>query len=156
MTKDELEQKLAAVAEFRMPKLSQTVIEESKQKIRGKGRPSREEEYQEEHQEVFLDLFQGINPTHQPELVKMHIKPVDCEDCGRHCETGRQMEIKFYPATTRQTAHRRDRCVTCNRYRDPYTGKYTLTQGPASQIYLNWACAQWTAKKKQAKNKSDK
>jgi hypothetical protein len=156
MTKDEIFQKLNEVAEFRMPKLSPSEIKISKQKQRGKGRPSREEQYQEEHEEVFLDLFQGINPTMTPELVKMHIKPVDCPDCGLHCENGRKMEIKFYPKAYRQVAHRRDRCLNCNRYRDPSTGKYTLPQGPASQAYLNWASAQWSAKRKQAKETSDK
>lgn len=156
MTKDEIFQKLQEVAEFRMPKLTPSEIKISKQKQRGKGRPSREDQYQEEHEEIFLDLFQGINPTMTPELVKMHVKPVDCEDCGLHCENGRQMQIKFYPATTRQIAHRRDRCLNCNRYKDPNTGKYTLPQGPAWQVYLNWATAQWTARRKQDKNKLDK
>jgi len=154
MTNDELRRKMAEVAEFRMPKLTASDIKISKQKARGKGRPTNEERYQEEHEEVFLDLFEGINPTHSPELVKLNIKPVDCEDCGRHCENGRQTEIKFYKKTPGHIAHRRDRCITCNRYRDPNTGEYTLPQGPACQVYLNWAKAQYNARNKQAKTES--
>jgi hypothetical protein len=148
MTKDEFKQKLLEVAEWRQPKLNASEIKISKQKARGRGRPSHEEQYQDEHEEVFLDMFQGINPTHPPELVKVLIKPVDCEDCGRHCENGRQMEIKFYYEQERHVAHRRTRCLVCNKYRDPYTGEFTLPQGPASQVFLNWAAGEFTAKNK--------
>jgi hypothetical protein len=151
MTKDELFQKLSEVAEFRMPKLTASDIKISKQKARGKGRPSKEELYQDEHEEVFLDMFQGINPTMNPELVKVNVQPVDCEDCGRHCENGRQQEIKFYKKTVGHIAHRRTRCLTCNKYRDPNTGEYTLPQGPACQVYLNWAKAEFNARNKLAK-----
>ena len=151
MTKDEIRQKMAEVAEFRMPKLTPNDIKVSKQRSRGKSRASREEQYQEEHEEVFLDLFEGINPTHIPELVRMHIQPVDCEDCGRHCENGRQQEIKFYKKAAGHIAHWRRRCLTCNKYRDPNTGEYTLPQGPACQVYLNWAKAQFNARNKQSK-----
>jgi hypothetical protein len=148
MTKEELFQKLSEVAEFKMPKLTPSEIKISKQKQRGKGRPSSEELYQDEHEEVFLDMFQGINPTHTPELVKVYIKPIDCEDCGQHCENGRQMEIKFYPAAPKHIAHRRTRCLVCNRYKDPNTGEFTLPQGPACQTFLNWAKSQYTLRNK--------
>jgi hypothetical protein len=148
MTKDELKQKLSEVGEWRQPKISISDVKRGAQKARGRGRPSSEEQYQQEHEEVFADLFKGINPTHAPELVKVHIQPVDCEDCGQHCELGRQMEIKFYYAQPRHIAHRRDRCLTCNKYRDPYTGKFTLSPGPAFQVFLNWSKSQFSAKNK--------
>jgi hypothetical protein len=148
MTKDELKQKLSEVAEWRMPKISISDVKRGEQKARGRGRPSREEMYEEEHEQVFAELFKGINPTHAPELVKVNIKPVDCEDCGHHCENGRQMEIKFYYQQARHVAHRRTRCLVCNKYKDPYTGEFTLPQGPASQVFLNWAAGENTAKNK--------
>jgi hypothetical protein len=40
--------------------------------------------------------------------------------------------------------------LTCNKYKDPNTGKYTLAQGPACQVFLNWAKAEFTARNKQA------
>jgi hypothetical protein len=156
MTKDELFQKLAEVAEFRMPKLTPSEIKISKQKSRGKGRPSLEDKYQEEHEEVFLDMFEGINPTHSPELVKVHIKPKDCEDCGVHLTVSREMEIKFYKAVANHIPHWRHRCKTCNKYKDPNTGEFTLPQGPACQVYLNWAKSQYSARNKAAKKSIDK
>jgi hypothetical protein len=156
MTKDELEQKLAAVAEFCLPKLSETSIKASKQRTRGKGRPSSEDLYQDEHEQVFLDLFQGVNPTMPAELVKLKILAKDCEDCGQHLTVSREMEIKFYRAAVNHVAHRRERCKNCNRYRDPNTGLFTLPQGPACQVFLNWAKAEFNARKKQAKKSLDK
>jgi len=156
MTKDELFQKLSEVAEFRMPKLTPSEIKISKQKARGKGRPSTEELYQDEHEEVFLDMFQGINPTHTPELVKVHIKPKNCEDCHQHLTVSREMEIKFYKATAKHIAHRRERCLNCNKYRDPNTGEFTLAQGPACQVFLNWAGAEFNARKKPNSTDSNK
>jgi hypothetical protein len=136
------------VAEWRQPKISISDVKRGEQKARGRGRPSSEELYQQEHEEVYAELFKGINPTHPPELVKMLIKPVDCEDCGRHCENGRQMEIKFYSATARHIAHRRTRCLVCNKYKDPNTGEFTLPQGPACQTFLNWAKGQYSLRNK--------
>ena len=156
MTKDELFQKLNEVAEFQMPKLSASEIKISKQKSRGKGRPSAEEKYQEEHEEVFLDLFEGINPTMSPELVKLHIKPQDCEDCGVHLTESREMNIKFYKKTPGHIAHWRKHCKNCNKYLDPNTGEFTLPQGPACQVYLNWAKSQFSLRNKQAKKDLDK
>jgi len=148
MTKDELKQKLSEVGEWRQPKISISDVKRGVQKARGRGRPSSEDLYQEQHEEVFADLFKGINPTQPPELVRMLIKPIDCEDCGRHCENGRQMEIKFYAAVSNHVAHRRIRCLVCNQYKDPNTGEFTLPQGPACQVFLNWAKAEFTARKK--------
>ena len=156
MTKDEIKQKLAEVAEFKMPKLSASDVKTSKQKARGKGRPTKEQLYQEEHEEVFLDIFKGINPTHTPELVKVNIKAKDCEDCGQHLTVSREMEIKFYKAVSNHVAHWRHRCKTCNKYRDPNTGEFTLPQGPACQTFLNWAKAEYTARKKTETKATDK
>jgi hypothetical protein len=156
LTKEQLRQKLDEVAEFRMPKLTPSEIKISKQKARGKGRPTNEELYQDEHEEVFLDLFKGINPTHTPELVKVHIKPKDCEDCGVHLENGREMNLKFYQKTSGHVAHWRKHCKNCNKYLDPNTGEFTLPQGPACQVYLNWAKAEFNARNKQAKKDLDK
>lgn len=153
--KDELKQKLLEVAEWEMPKLSKTDAKEAKSRARG--RRSAEEKYQEEHEEVFLDMFQGINPTHKPVMVKMLIKPQDCEDCGKHLTESREMHIKFYKETPAgHIAHWRKHCKVCNKYLDPNTGEYTLSQGPACQVYLNWAKAQFSARNKAAKKNLDK
>ena len=60
---------LSQVADWQIPKLSQTEIKEARQ--RNRGRRSNEELYQEEHEETFLELFEGHNPTMAPELLKV-------------------------------------------------------------------------------------
>jgi hypothetical protein len=156
LTKEQLHLKMSEVAEFKMPELTKSELKAAKQKGRGAGRPSAEERYQEEHEEVFLDMFEGINPTHTPELVKVHIKPQDCEDCGVHLTVSREMELKFYKKVPGHIAHWRKRCKTCNKYKDPNTGEFTLAQGPACQVYLNWARSQFSVRNKQAKKSLDK
>lgn len=156
MDKKLYQQLLSEVADFRMPKLTPSDIKISKQKSRGRGRPSKEERYQDEHEEVFLDMFEGINPTHSPELTELKIKALDCPDCGKHCPNGRREEIKYYPATPGHIAHRRQRCLECNKYQDPDDGTYTLAQGPACQRFLNWAKREFVIRKKLNKETSGK
>ena len=144
-------EKLSQVAEWQQPKLSASDIKESQRKGRGPGRPSQEERYQEEHEEVWLDLFEGVNPTQQPELVRVMITPVDCPDCGQHCPTGRRKELKLYRNLPKHVDHWRHRCVECKRYQHPDTGEFSIEPGPASQVFLNWAKAQYSAKRRQAR-----
>lgn len=156
MDEEQFKKKLSQVADWHIPKLADTDIKESKRRGRGRGRPSQEDLYQDEHEETFLDLFNGINPTHNLEVTNVKVMPCVCEDCGKLCEHGRKMEIKLYPATRGHIAHRRKRCVTCGFYRDPNTGVFDLPQGPACQQYLNWAKKQFLLKIKQTKQDPDK
>lgn len=151
MDKELFKQRLSEVAEWQLPKLSPSDIKEAGQRARGRGRPTNEERYQDLHEAEFLDLFEGHNPTMAAELVRMNIKPKDCEDCGQHLTVSREMQIKFYRNMPGHIPHRRERCLNCNKYRDPHTGEFTLAQGPACQVYLNWAKAQFSARNKQAK-----
>jgi hypothetical protein len=150
MDKQIYELKLAEVAEMKIPKIAV-----NKSKTRGRGRPTKEEQYQEEHEQVFLDMFNEVNPTMIKELVKIKKQAVDCPDCGQHCPEGRRQEIKFYNLPL-HAPHRRPRCLECNLYRDPTTGKYDLKQGPATQVFLNWAKSEFSARRKASLKQSDK
>ena len=101
-------------------------------------------------------MFNGINPTHTLEVTKVKIAACACDDCGKICGNGCRKEIKFYPATRGHIAHRRERCVTCGFYRHPETGLFELPQGPACQIFLNWAKKQFLLKNKLSKQDTDK
>jgi hypothetical protein len=156
MDKQLFEQLLSQVADWEMPKLKEWEIKEAKKRARGRGRPSREDLYQEEHEEIFKQMFGGVNPTMTPELTAVKVKAVDCADCGEHCPNGRREDIKYFPATPGHIAHRRHRCLECNKYRDPEYGTYTLSQGPAAQRFLNWAKHQFVIRKKLNKETSGK
>jgi hypothetical protein len=156
MDKDLYKEKLSQVAEWQIPKLTDTDMKLAQKALRGRGRPTKEEQYQDEHQEIFLDLFNGINPTMAPELTRVKIQNTTCEDCGKTCEKGCRKEIKFYKATPGHVAHRRVHCKNCGFYQNPETGVFDIKQGPACQIFLNWAKHQFSVRNKLTKTPSDK
>ena len=133
---DELfKQKLSEVADWRIPK---SLTEKPKQsdKPRKRGRPSFESLYQEEHENAFLELHNGTNPTFPPELVRVKCSSTDCEDCGATCPRGRKKEKKLYEANKKR--HWRERCVTCGMFQNPYTGVFDLPASNASMIWNNY------------------
>lgn len=146
-------QLLETVAETEIPKI--TGSGEIKP-LRGRGRPTVEEQYQQEHEQVFLEMFDGKNPTIQPVVTKLKIKSLDCPDCGKHCENGRQLDIKYYTNQPRHVNHQRVRCLNCNLYRHPETKKFTVPQGPASAVFLAWAKHEYSVRNREAKKETDK
>jgi hypothetical protein len=156
MDKKLFEQLLSQVADWEMPKLKDWEVKEAKKSARGKNKRTEEELYQIEHEEIFREIFGGVNPTMTPELKQLKVKAVDCADCGKHCPNGRKEEIKYYHETPGHIAHQRRRCLECNRYRDPDDGTYTLPQGPACHKYLNWAKREFVVRKKMNKLQSGK
>ena len=156
MDKDLFEKKLSEVADWALPKLSVTDIKAAQRSRKRPGRPPAEEQYQEEHEQEFLALFNGVNPTMAPEIKKIKIQEQTCSDCGKFCEKGRKTEIKFHKAAPGHIAHRRTRCVTCGYYQNPETGQFDIKQGPACQWFLNWAKREFSARNKVVKTETDK
>lgn len=128
MDNEEFKRKLSEVADWHIPKLSPTELKTA----RRRGRPSKEDLYQEEHEQTYAELFDGINPTHSIELKRLRIQPVDCPDCGRFCENGRKLERKVY---TTGAKHWRERCVNCNKFKNPVSDKYELDSVSASHFF---------------------
>lgn len=126
----EFKRRLSEVAEWKLP---DTPRETSLNQKKKRGRKSAEEKYQDEHEEVFMELFEGVNPTYAPMLLKVKCQPTDCVKCGQHCPNGRQEEKKLYEANKKK--HWRTRCVTCGKTENPYTGKFDLTNGNASAVW---------------------
>jgi hypothetical protein len=121
-------QRLSEVAEWRIPKIKESPAEKRK----SAGRPTKEEQYQELHEETFIELFQGENPTQAPELVKVKRSAVDCGDCGEHCPQGRDVENrKFFTHET----HWRKRCITCGMNQNPFNGRFDLNNKDASGVW---------------------
>lgn len=132
---DELfRKKLSEVSDWRIPKtVTGTSTGESK---RRRGRPTAEELYQQEHEQVFAELFDGVNPTFPPQLLKLKNSACDCEDCGQHCPQGRHTEKKLY--NTGGKRNWRERCLTCDLSRNPFTGKFDLDHVTAGRIWLDY------------------
>lgn len=126
------EQKLSEVAEWKIPENQQETSANAKKK---RGRKSEEEKYQAAHEEIFMEIHGGVNPTLTPLLTNVKCKPVDCEDCGQHCPNGRVKEMKQYDTNRR---HWRQRCVTCDKQQNPWTGEFDLSNQKASHEWSVW------------------
>jgi hypothetical protein len=130
MDNEEFKQKLSEVATWEIPDVTSGGNPKKKP-----GRPSAEDLYQQEHEEVFLDLFDGKNPTLHPVLTNVKVAGCMCDDCGKLCENGRKAEkSKYY--TNRP--HWRARCLTCGLNQNPYTGEWDLTNETASPTWSRW------------------
>jgi hypothetical protein len=82
-----------------------------------------EEEITEYYERLLAWREAQPNASVPPEIKKLKIQAVDCEDCGRHCAEGRRVQSKICNSGQ---PHWRTSCVTCELYRDPATGKFTL------------------------------
>jgi hypothetical protein len=131
MDDEEFRRRLSEVAEWKLP---DTPRETSLNQKKKRGRKSAEEKYQDEHEEIFMELFEGVNPTYPPMLTRVKRCAVTCEDCGEHCANGRQTEAKLQEKNGK-TAWRK-KCLTCNKYENPFNNKYELT-GQAASIKWN-------------------
>ena len=125
----EFKRRLSEVAEWRLPDTPRETTLGAKKK---RGRKSKEEQYQDEHEEVFLELFDGANPTYAPMLTKVKRSPTTCE-CGRVCSTGCDKEAKL--CQTKDKTIWKWKCQTCGMTQDPYTGEYTLSPQKASIVW---------------------
>jgi len=131
MKDEEFKQRLAQVAEWAVP----DVASSGHTKRIKPGRKSKEELYQEEHEEVFLEMFNGKNPTVQPQLTKVLVQGCMCEDCGRFCENGRRTEKKLFQTNH---PHWRERCLTCGMNQNPNTGEWDLSNKAAAGVWALW------------------
>jgi len=126
-------QLLSEVAEWRIPE----AVTGSKDGVkRSRGRPSKELQYQLDRERIFQEEFDGVNPTFPPQVIKLKNSACVCEDCGQHCENGRQMEKKLYETSGKKNW--RERCLTCERSKNPFTGKYDLTFSQAPHIWTDF------------------
>jgi len=131
MDDKEYKRKLSEVAEWEIPKTPRETSLNAKKK---RGRKSSEDEYMELREEIFYDEFNGVNPTYAPMLTKVKRCSVTCDDCGEHCPSGREKEAKLHQKGNKKIW--RQKCLTCNKYQNPFTGKFELT-GSAASIKWN-------------------
>lgn len=123
---------------------------------KGPGRKSAEEKFQEQHEEVFLDMFNGKNPTLHPVITKVKVASCLCEDCGKFCENGRKKDLSQYHTNR---PHWREKCLTCGMGQNPETGQFDLTKERFNPVWSNWlrktSDKPYVYKKKSPTNTSD-
>lgn len=129
MDKKEFEQKLSAVAEWRYPK----IVLDGVERRRRRGRPSKEELQEQQEEQHMYDLFNGVNPTQPPELTK--IKPCEtlCPNCHKSVVGNCHVEKRF--VVTMKTPHWREHCLTCDHWRNPYTGVFDVKASDAGTVW---------------------
>lgn len=128
-------QRLSEVAEWKIPDTPRETSLNAKKK---RGRKSAEDEYMELREELFHEEFGGVNQTFPPMLLRVKVQPTTCDDCGDICPNGRQKEKKLYETGQGKARTWRERCLTCERAKNPFTGKFDLTPTEASRAWTNF------------------
>jgi hypothetical protein len=75
------------------------------------------------------------NASVPPEIKRVKIQAVDCEDCGRHCPQGRRTERKLYESGTR---HWREFCTECELFKSPVSGLYEIPKLGNQQFFNSY------------------
>jgi hypothetical protein len=133
-------QKLSEVAEWHRPQTGPNGAASVNKRARHPG-PITQAELDEMTDQEAQDYYDQLmaykesqpNDNIAPEITRVKIQAIDCEDCGKHCENGRQVQRKLCVSGQ---LHWRTSCQTCGLYRDPATGKFTLTSKEVHN-YLN-------------------
>ena len=131
MKDEEFKRRLSEVADWKIP---DTPRETSLNQKKKRGRKSAEDQYMELREEIFHEEFDGVNPTFPPMLTRVKRCGTDCEDCGTYCPNGRETEAKLQEKNGKKAWRRK--CITCNKYQNPFTGKFELI-GSAASIKFN-------------------
>lgn len=131
MNDEEFKRKLTEVADWHIPEIK--LDGTTRRQVRG--RLSNETKYQNEHEQIFFEIFGGINPTAVPTVTNIKPAATTCDDCGRHCPNGRAKEKKLYQTGKN---HWREKCITCGMNKNPYTGVFDLTTNRATAEWTIW------------------
>lgn len=131
MDDKEFRRRLSEVADWKIPETQQETSNNAKKK---RGRKSNDEIYMELREQIFHEEFDGINNTIPPMLVKVKPTACVCDDCGDTCPNGREKEAKLHKKNGKSVW--RQKCLTCNRFQNPFNGKFELT-GSAASIKFN-------------------
>ncbi len=75
------------------------------------------------------------NESVPPEIVKVKVQAVDCEDCGRYCEHGRRTQRKLHENIQR---HWREFCTECEQFKNPETGRFDIPKLGSHQFFRNY------------------
>lgn len=138
MDDQEFKRKLSEVAEWRIPDTITDTVSGTTRKRRG--RPTKDtnicsdtEEHDDEDDNDDTSDTQEKNNTFPPQITKLKVCAQTCEDCGRHCENGRQIEKRVYDTNNKR--HWRQRCLNCDHYQNPYTGEFDLPRSTAAKTW---------------------
>lgn len=141
MDDKEFKRKLSEVANWIIPDDLSDLIERPRKTIRKK-KPKKvqvqkpvdsDQDIEDlEEQEEFVHSDEP-NDTYPPKILDLKCQGTVCDDCGRYCENGRKKEKKLYELNNKR--HWREKCITCNKARNPYTGYFDLSTGQSGIVW---------------------
>lgn len=117
MRDEEFKTKLTEVCEWEIPLTLETTAQGS-----GKRKAMLDQTGEDYYNETFPPKIKRLLPLEK-----------SCEDCGQMV-AGRCVNIELIPGT----GYKKERCQTCKKSKNPYTGEFTLTGAEASQKWNNY------------------
>jgi hypothetical protein len=90
-------------------------------------------EEQEEPEDSTVEMTIHENPTLPPLVTKIKYKSTQCDQCGMICEGSVHRQKRIYECA--DVKHWRERCMTCDRFQNPYTGKFDLPIMEAATVW---------------------
>jgi hypothetical protein len=135
MTDEEFKRKLSEVAEWGLPTVEQALknrgLTRSNKPRRPKVKEITDEDIDLEDESSLIK--DGANITYAPMIAKVKCQPLDCPDCRRHCPEGRKIDMQIYFKKGKKYV--REKCLVCNKTKDPYTNQFNLTGSASSNTW---------------------
>lgn len=94
-----------------------------------------DEEAQEYYDKLMAWRESQPNDSVPPEIKRLKFEPRPCDDCSQMLEQHRRTERKLYISGQR---HWRERCLNCNKFRHPDTGKFTVNGLGSHQFFCDY------------------
>lgn len=148
----EFRKKLSMVADWEIPTTVTDIRKNPSSRARSKPEPEAQPEPEkdlrgENNDDIGIDEetdneveafaeWEGRNPTYPIHLLRIKPKSCVCPDCARICDEGRQTEAKLFKKDHQKVWRRK--CLTCKLFQNPYTGKYTLSGGHATNKWNDY------------------
>lgn len=140
-------QKLSELAEWHRPQTGPqgfpSVKRGSERKQIEKPEPVTEAELDAMSDEAVEEYYERLvrwresqpNELVPPEIVKLKPPVNPCEDCGEQLSEHRRIECRKYDS---HGGHWRSRCVNCNRWQNPLTKEFDISQGASHQFFSSF------------------
>lgn len=145
MREEDFLKKLSEVAEWHRPTIGPNgcySVAKGHPRVEHPGEITEQElaEMSDEEAQSYYDQLtawreQLPNESVPPKIKRLKFDPKPCEDCGQTLEQHRQCEKKLYISGT---THWREKCLNCNRYRHPETGKFTVNGLGSHQFFCDY------------------
>lgn len=147
MDNEDFLRRLSEVSEWHRPQVGQNGFPNFNKGRRPKNTPAprqiteqeldamTEEELEQYHNELMAWREAQPNDSIAPEIKAIKPQPTQCDDCGQMLDCQRRVEKKLHITGQR---HWRVKCVNCQCYQHPGTGKFTVKYQQSHQFFCDY------------------